>query len=259
MSNLSNAMWIEARKVTRSKTIWFVAAAFLTIPLIAALFMLILRDPELAQQMGLISAKAQLLGGSVDWPGYTSMLEQIISVGGVFLYGFVAAWIFGREFEDGTVLSMLAVPLPRAAQLLAKFAIWALIGALMTLLLLGLALLLGFQLELPMADPALIREGILDVAKVAVLVLTTTSVVGMMASMGRGGMAGVIFIVVVVVMGQIVTVLGWGEYFPWSIPALSTGMLDGLRIGAVSYWIVAATGLAGVAGTLLWWQRADQS
>jgi hypothetical protein len=36
-------------------------------------------------------------------------------------------------------------------------------------------------------------------------------------------------------------------------------MLEGLQIGAVSYWIVAATGLAGVAGTLLWWQRADQS
>jgi ABC-2 type transport system permease protein len=99
----------------------------------------------------------------------------------------------------------------------------------------------------------------LDVAKVAGLVLTTTSVVAMMSSMGRGGMAGVIFIVVVVVTGQIVTVLGWGEYFPWSIPALSTGMLEGLQIGAVSYWIVAATGLAGVAGTLLWWQRADQS
>jgi len=221
--------------------------------------MLILRDPELAQQMGLISAKAQLIGGSVDWPGYISMLEQIISVGGVFLYGFVAAWIFGREFEDGTVLGMLAVPVPRAAQVLAKFVVWALIDVLMTGLLLGLALPLGFQLELPMADPALIREGMLDVARLAGLVLTTTTVMAMMASMGRGGMAAVVFIVVVVVTGQIVTVLGWGEYFPWSIPALSTGMVEDLQVGAVSYWIVATTGLAGVLLTIAWWQRADQS
>jgi hypothetical protein len=37
--------------------------------------MIILKDPERARSMGLISAKAQLAAGVADWPTRLSLLE----------------------------------------------------------------------------------------------------------------------------------------------------------------------------------------
>jgi ABC-2 type transport system permease protein len=59
----------------------------------------------------------------------------------------------------------------------------------------------------------------------------------------------------------VVAIAGWGEYFPWSIPALYTGLAGNQDpgLGRVSYIIVILTSLARVAGTLLWWELADQT
>ena len=42
-----------------------------------------------------------------------------------------------------------------------------------------------------------------------------------------------------------------GESLPWSIPAL---FAQGENLGVVSYVIVILTSVAGVAGTLVWWE-----
>jgi ABC-2 type transport system permease protein len=63
------------------------------------------------------------------------------------------------------------------------------------------------------------------------------------------------------VLSQIVAALGWGGHFPWSVPALSSGVAgpEAARLGFGSYLLVACAGLAGIAGTLAWWRFADQS
>jgi ABC-2 type transport system permease protein len=58
------------------------------------------------------------------------------------------------------------------------------------------------------------------------------------------------------ILANLLVVLGFGPYFPWSVPGLFAQGKSALP--AVSYWIVAFTWLAGIAATLLWWQRADQ-
>ena len=72
--------------------------------------MYILADPERARRMGLIGQKAQFAGGSSDWPAYFAFLAQGATVGGFVLFAFVIAWVFGREFSDGTVRYLLALP-----------------------------------------------------------------------------------------------------------------------------------------------------
>ena len=54
---------------------------------------------------------------------------------------------------------------------------------------------------------------------------------------------------------------GWGEYFPWSIPALYSGIAgpDYADIGWTSFLIVLLTGITGLLATLAWWQMADQT
>jgi ABC-2 type transport system permease protein len=55
-------------------------------------------------------------------------------------------------------------------------------------------------------------------------------------------------------------VMGWGEYFPWSVPGLYAS-LGGKEnsLPPISFWLVILTGIAGMLGTYFWWMSADQS
>ena len=50
-------------------------------------------------------------------------------------------------------------------------------------------------------------------------------------------------------------IIGWGEYFPWSIAGVYA---QGGELGIASYVLVVITCLAGLAATFLWWELADQ-
>ena len=97
--------------------------------MIGGLFMIILKDPEAARSMGLISAKAQLLAGVADWPTFFGILAQAVAVGGAVVFAIVTAWVFGREFRDRTAKELLALPTSRESIVAAKFlvlAVWTL-------------------------------------------------------------------------------------------------------------------------------------
>ena len=83
--------------------------------------MFILQDPDRARSMGLLGAKAELAGGTADWPGYFALLAQTTAVGGSLIYGVILIWIFGREFSDHTAKDLLALPTPRMTIVAAKF------------------------------------------------------------------------------------------------------------------------------------------
>jgi ABC-2 type transport system permease protein len=64
----------------------------------------------------------------------------------------------------------------------------------------------------------------------------------------------------ILALANVIALLGWGSYFPWSVPGLYAGSAGkGASLEPVSYWIVILTGLAGMIGTYLWWKYADQS
>ena len=54
---------------------------------------------------------------------------------------------------------------------------------------------------------------------------------------------------------------GWGDWFPWSIPALFSGMAGppANLLGAHSYIVVAVAALIGLTATFVWWRDADQT
>ena len=100
--------------------IWITLAAFSLAPLMGGFFMLILKDPELAQSSGLLGAKAQLQG-EATWPSYLGLLAQVIAVGGILVFGFVTSWVFGRGYADRTSKDLLALPYSRGIIVIAKF------------------------------------------------------------------------------------------------------------------------------------------
>jgi ABC-2 type transport system permease protein len=256
MKTLSNMIWIELRKVLRSRVPLFTALGFLMMPLIGALLIFIYKDPQLARQLGLLGTKANLVVGSADWPGYLTLMVEFTALGGFFFFCLAISWTFGREFTDGTVKDLLAVPVPRASILLAKFIVAALWCSALILETYVVGLVLGAVIQLPGGSLAVVLHGTRLLAITAVMSITLVLPFGFFASLGRGYLLPVGIAILTMILGNLSITLGWGEYFPWAVPAQ---LVQELPVAPFSYAIVALTGLAGIAGTYLWWKYADQN
>lgn len=78
-------IWIEMRKAVRSRMPVWTSLGSLFMPLAVAVLILLARNPEVSQKLGLISAKANLIAYSAtDWPSYLVLYAEIISLGGFF-------------------------------------------------------------------------------------------------------------------------------------------------------------------------------
>ncbi len=261
MNNFFSALWVETLKVRRSKVPLFTAIGFSITPLVGGLFMIILKDPEAAKQMGLISAKAQLTVGVADWPAFFGLLSQAVAIGGGILFAIVVAWVFGREFSDRTVKEFLALPTSREAVVTAKLVVIALWTFGLTLLAYGLGLVVGNLVDIPSWSVELLRSASVDIFGSAILTIALLPFVALLASVGRGYMPPFGWMILTVVLAQIAAVMGWGDWFPWSVPALFSGAA-GPRAGLMgphSYVIVGVACVIGLAATYLWWRKADQT
>lgn len=55
---------VELFKIFKSKFIWITFIAFTIAPLMASFFMVLLNNPQFAENAGLLGSKAQIAGGS---------------------------------------------------------------------------------------------------------------------------------------------------------------------------------------------------
>jgi len=261
MKNLKSAIWAEFLKARRSETVWLVALGFCLAPSIAGLFMVILKNPEAARSMGLISAKANLTAGEASWAAYFNMLAQMAAIGGAILFGMLTAWVFGREFSDRTVKELLSLPTSRAAIVTAKFLVVLACTFVISVAFLLVGLTIGHLVEIPGWSVELAKTFLVDFSGAILLTIVLLPFVALAASWGRGYQAAFGWIILTIILAQISVVTGWGSLFPWAIPALFSGAA-GLRseqLTPYSIPIVLLASAVGVAATLLWWRNADQT
>jgi ABC-2 type transport system permease protein len=262
MKSFRAALWAETLKARRSRVPLLSAAGLSLLPIVGGLFMIILKDPERARAMGLISVKAQLLtAGVADWPTYFEVLKQGTGIAGAMLLAFVTAWVFGREFSDHTAKELLALPTPRWSIVGAKFVLTALWTLGLALLVVVVGLGVGAGVGIPGWSPGLAWESSLTLVATTHLSLALMPFVALFASVGRGYMPGLAWAILTLALAQIAVVMGWGDWFPWSVPPLFSGMAGPRAelLGAHSYLVVALTFVAGVLCTAFWWQSADQA
>jgi ABC-2 type transport system permease protein len=258
MNDLINSIWIESRKATRSRMPLFTFLGSLFMPLGIGLLIFLARNPELTQKLGLVSAKANLIAYSAtDWPTYLGLTAMIVAAGGFFLFTFAISWVFGREFADGTLKDMLAVPVRRSSLLLAKFIVMVAWSIALTLVILIFSLVMGTLIHLPQGSFSVILQGSALVAITGGLVIAIALPLALFASIGRGYLLPIATAIMALITANLLVVAGLGEYFPWAVPALFAQEKSALA--PISYWIVLITGLAGMVGTYLWWKYADQS
>lgn len=261
MGNITQATWVELLKARRSKMPLLTLLAFSLAPFAGGFFMIVLKNPVLARSLGLISAKAQIVAGSADWPTYLGLLAQATAVGGILLFSFVASWIFGREYSDHTIKDLLALPTSRSTIVFAKFLIVVLWSVLLTVVITCIGFGVGVAVALPSASTATLWQGAITIGITACLTITLVTPIAFFASAGRGYLLPMGVAIVALVIAQVVAAAGWGDYFPWSVPALHAGMAGPqyADLGVMSYAIVIVTSLAGLSGTLVWWNLADQT
>ena len=261
MKTFPSALYAESLKAFRSKVPLFTTLGFLIAPLMGGLFMIILKDPEAAKSMGLINMKAQLTAGVADWPTFFNMLAQATAIGGAIVFAIVTTWVFGREFSDHTVKELLSLPTSRETIIAAKFTVVVLWTLLLTLVNFGVGLLIGNAVVIPDWSAELFRSASVNILGAGILTILLLPFVAFMASIGRGFMPAFGWAVLTVVMAQIAAAIGWGGWFPWSIPALFSGVVGPRTeyLGTHSYIIVILASLIGLVATFTWWRNADQS
>jgi ABC-2 type transport system permease protein len=259
------ALRVEFQKIRRSKTLWITALVFALTVFIGGLFMYILQDPERARQLGLVGAKAQVFGGAADWPSFFGLMLLMVSIGGLFIFGFIFVWVFGREFGDKTVYDMLSLPTSRVTIVMAKIIIAACWSLALVLLAFLLMLGTGWVLQLPAWSAATAWHGLGLLLGTGALTVLLCIPFALMTSVTRGYLPAVGCIFAALVLAEVFNQLGYGQYFPWAIPALYTGAAEALTgkasapLGPVSYLIVGLVGVLGLVFTGAWWRYADQT
>ena len=258
-TELRAAFRAEVIKVRRSVMLWATGIAFLVAALVGAFFMFVLQDLERARSLGLVGAKAQLSGGTADWPGYFALIAQMVAVGGMLLFGMVLIWLFGREFADRTAKDLMALPTSRAAVVLAKLVVALVWSLLLTAELVALSLPLGALLTLDGWSTQVFLHGVGVILATACLTVLLATTYALAASAGRGYLAAVATLFVTAITAQIVSAVGYGAWFPWAVPSLTSGVAgpDQGTPGITGIVSVIVVGTLASIATVLWWQRAD--
>jgi ABC-2 type transport system permease protein len=264
-NELFPALRVEFQKVRRSKTLWLTVLAFVLAVIIGGLFMYILKDPERARQLGIIGAKAQIFGGTADWPSFFNLMFLLVSIGGLIIFGFIFVWIFGREYSDKTYYDLLSLPTSRVTIIIAKIVTAAYWSMALILLVFIFMLGIGAVLQLPGWSSATTMHGLAMLLGTGALTVLGCIPFGLMASITRGYLPAVGGMFLVLVLGQIINQIGYGQYFPWNIPMMYSGAAQALSgktaapLGFVSYLLVILVGVISIIVTGAWWRYADQT
>jgi len=259
MKYLSAALWAEYMKIRTSKILWITILLFIFIPLMMGLMIYIVRNPDISSKLGLMGAKASLFGNA-NWPVFFGILNQSIATIGIIGFGFVTAWVFGREYTERTMKDILALPISRSYIVLAKFIIVILWCIVLTLVLFAAGMLMGWLEGLEGWNQSVFLANLNKYLAISLLTMFLCTPVAFFAGYGRGIIAPLGFVFVSMILAQFIGIAGMGAYFPWSIPGLLTVAkgTPGMNLHQSSYIILGITCLAGYLATLYWWLRADQ-
>jgi len=251
----------EFLKLRRSKVTWFSLAALSLGPLAIALMMWIVREPGRAAKLGLLGTKANLSGLTATWPAYFSMLTLVVGMGGMLLLAFIVAYIFGREYTEGTAKNLLALPVGRHWFALAKLVVAAVWWAVLVVAVLAEGFVLGAALALPGFTTTAAVGAVRDALLAAAIAYLLVPVVAWIAMLGRGYLPPLGFAFAMLALGDVFSHTGWAAWFPWSIVPQFIGAIGkpATTIAAGSLVVVALTFLAGIAATIAQLRWADNA
>jgi ABC-2 type transport system permease protein len=159
------------------------------------------------------------------------------------------------------VKELLSLPTSRGTIVGAKFIIVAVWTLTLTIINYGVGIWVGKQVAIPGWTAGLFQSASVDILGAGALTILLLPFVAFIASMGRGFMPAFGWIIFMVAISQISIVMGWGNLFPWSIPALFSGAAGPRNefLTPASYVILLLASGIGLFITFYWWRNADQT
>jgi ABC-2 type transport system permease protein len=243
---LKAAVSVETRKfiasrVTRSATALIVGG----IAIMATVF-------EAAADSGNERIIAQLgdLAHEDGWTRLVGIAIQITSVAGLLGFGVVMAWIMGREFADGTISGLFALPVGRGAIAVAKLTVAMVWTAVISICLTATIVVAGLALGIGMPDASAMSE-LLRLVLLTVLSGLLAVPAAWAATVGRSLLPGIAVTIGLIASAQVMVVVGTGAWYPIALPALWA--IDPQEVSVTQLCLVALVpGAFGLATTRAW-------
>lgn len=197
-------------------------------------------------------------GMAYRWQQYMGLGSQLFaSWYAALLFSLVTAYIFGREYEDGTVKELFTLPLRRDSFVAAKTVVLVLWLASLAVLSVAVQAVFGLALGLHGFSWAVFGGSLVDTLKVSALVFATMPIVALLAMVGRGYLVPMAFAAVMTTVGLGLAEAGWTRWFPWSMQVAVTGVsffppapMPGLVPGS---WALAASLFALGCVAVVWY------
>ncbi len=136
------------------------------------------------------------------------MLTMVVGMGGMLLLAFVVAFVFGREYTEGTAKNLLALPVGRHWFALAKLVVAAVWWAVLVAAVLVEGFVLGALLRLPGFSPALAASAVRDALLAAAVAYLLVPVVAWIAMLGRGYLPPLGFAFAMLAVGDVLSHTG---------------------------------------------------
>jgi ABC-2 type transport system permease protein len=250
MKALTAWVWAEAIKIRRSKVMWITLGILMAFAVFLSLF-----------RTGLVSNlngdTGSALFGSDDIASYFKMAVMMMYAAGSWAFGFLAAWIFGREFADRTVKDVLALPFPRSTIVFAKGIVLLVIIMVFSLCQFAAYCVMGIVVPVQGGWSWEFAAGVLGRHIITALMMAALSTpVIFLASCARGYLAAIAVLIITLMMTNLAGAAGIAAYYPWSIPRTFS---EGGTIAPASIAVLVFTFLAGLAASAAWWRYADQN
>ncbi|MDI7246969.1 MAG: ABC transporter permease [Bacillota bacterium] len=240
---MGRVLTAEFLKLKGSPALWVSAVGVVSAPLLTGLLM-------------------GALGAAVGWAKFMNQSIAFVVFLGSVLFGLVAAYLFGREYTEDTLKSLLTAPVQRAWIIVAKLIVllvWSLGLALVAWI---VSILIGLTVVSEVLSLGMAWQTMKWFIVTVFLVYATLPSVAWLAMWSRGYIVPIGFALVTAFSGLIF--LGSNKYsklFPWTIPtayALSVRPDNpGVVLGASSWAVMATLFVLGAIMCLLHLRYAD--
>ncbi|GAB6393074.1 MAG: bacitracin ABC transporter permease [Treponematales bacterium] len=261
MNKQCSALQAELLKSKHSVIVLISFIAFALLPIMGGVFMLVMQSPEAMAKASLLNTKMEMMKVTPDWNAIFMILTQGMGVGGIVIFGFAASWLFGREYSDNTVKDLLSLPVSKTAILNAKFIVYFLWAVALAIVNAALGVLIASTLRLPGFDTNSLSLFLRDYFVTTMLTILLGTPTAFFSMLGKGYLAPLGFIVLTLLFSQIIAAIGYGYYFPWSVPALFSGVAGEHKaaLSPLSYLVVVLVSVLGYIATILYWKYTDHT
>ncbi len=250
MRGLRAAVRVEARKAVTARVLQ--ASALLLVIGTGVLGAALTAAIEAGNEQ--IAAKLGPAAETTGWPLMLGTVTQIVAAAALLAFGIALSWVFGREFTDGTVYGLFALPVTRASQTAAKLIVhfgWVVLTA---AALTGAVTALGLVIGLGAPDTAA-AAGLGRLFLLCAMSGLVAAPAAWAATLGRGPMAGIATTIGLIAIAQIAAIAlpSVSAWTPIAVPALWALRPDAVAVAQLA--LVPAFALAFAAVTARTWSR----